>query len=58
MDPVAGARFHEACLARGLNLTARGVTMNESATQMFRNIIDLPVDMHVDIASYQAQPRG
>jgi hypothetical protein len=58
MDPVAGARFHEACLARGLNLVARGVTMYESATQMFRNIIDLPVDMHVDIASYQAQPRG
>jgi 3-oxoacyl-[acyl-carrier protein] reductase len=58
MDPVAGARFHEACLARGLNLMARGVTMYESATQMFRNIIDLPADMHVDIASYQSQPRG
>jgi 3-oxoacyl-[acyl-carrier protein] reductase len=58
MDPVAGARFHEACLARGLNLIARGVTMYESATQMFRNIIDLPADMYVDIASYQAQPRG
>ena len=58
MEPEAGARFHEACLARGLNLFQRGVTMYDSATQLFRNIIDLPVDMHVDIASYQAQPRG
>ena len=58
MEPEAGARFHEACLARGLNLFQRGVTMYDSATQLFRNIIDLPADMHVDIASYQAQPRG
>jgi 3-oxoacyl-[acyl-carrier protein] reductase len=58
MDAVAGARFHEACLARGLNLTARGVTLYQSATQLFRNIIDLPADMYVDIASYQAQPGG
>jgi NAD(P)-dependent dehydrogenase (short-subunit alcohol dehydrogenase family) len=58
MDAVAGARFHEACLARGLNLMQRGVTMYDSATQLFRSIIDLPADMHVDLASYQAQPRA
>jgi NAD(P)-dependent dehydrogenase (short-subunit alcohol dehydrogenase family) len=58
MDPVAGARFHEACLARGLDLRQRGVTMYDSATQLFRSVIDLPADMHVDLVSYQAQPRG
>ena len=56
MDPVAGARFHEACLARGINLMQRGITLYDSATQLFRNIIDLPADMHVDIVAYQAQP--
>lgn len=58
MDPVAGARFHEACLARGLNLRERGVTMYASATEIFRNMIDLPADMYVDVVSYQAQPHG
>ena len=58
MDPVAGQRFHEATMARGLNLMTRGVTMYDSATQLFRNILDLPADMHVDLVAYQAQPRG
>lgn len=58
MDPVAAARFHEACLSRRLNLRERGVTMYESATQIFRNMIDLPADMYVDVVSYQAQPGG
>ena len=58
MDPGAAQRFHEACLARGLNLMMRGVTQYGSATQLFRNIIDLPADMHVDMVAYQAQPPG
>jgi 3-oxoacyl-[acyl-carrier protein] reductase len=58
MEPVAARRFHEACLARGLDPVARGVTSYASATQLFRNIIDLPADMHVDLVAYQAQPGG
>lgn len=58
MDPVAGRRFMEACLARGVNTAARGFTTYESATELFRNILDLPADMHIDLVSYQAQPRG
>lgn len=56
MDPAARARFQEACRARGLDLRKRGVSMYASVTQLFRNLMDLPADMHVDVLSFQAQP--
>ncbi|RYE60315.1 MAG: SDR family NAD(P)-dependent oxidoreductase, partial [Oxalobacteraceae bacterium] len=56
MDPEAAVRFHAACLERGLDLRRRGVTMYANATQIFRNVIDLSPDMHVDVVSYQARP--
>jgi 3-oxoacyl-[acyl-carrier protein] reductase len=58
MDPVAAGRFFEATLKRGLNPMMRGVTQYESATQIFRNIIDLPSDMHADMVSYRARIPG
>ncbi len=55
MDPEAGMRFFQACMARGFNPMERGVTQYDSATGLFRFLIDLPADMHLDIATYQAR---
>ena len=54
MDPVAAGRFFEATMKRGLNLMERGMTQYESATQIFRNVIDLPADLHVDKVAFHA----
>jgi meso-butanediol dehydrogenase/(S,S)-butanediol dehydrogenase/diacetyl reductase len=56
MDPVAGARFFEAAMKRGLNLMERGMTLYASTTQLFRTIIDSPPDMHVGMTAYRARP--
>jgi meso-butanediol dehydrogenase/(S,S)-butanediol dehydrogenase/diacetyl reductase len=56
MDPEAGAKFHMATLKRGIDVMKRGITMYDSATQVFRNVIDLPQDLHVDIVSMHARP--
>ncbi len=55
MDPAAAARFVEASLKRGVDLTRRGVTQYDSATQVFRNVIELPADLHVDVVSCRAR---
>jgi meso-butanediol dehydrogenase/(S,S)-butanediol dehydrogenase/diacetyl reductase len=55
MDPVVGARFFEAAVKRGINLMERGMTNYASATQLFRNLIDLPPDMQVDMVTYQGR---
>lgn len=58
MDPVAGARFMEAAMKKGLNLLERGITMYDSTTGLFRHLIDLPADMHVDLVTFQARRQG
>jgi meso-butanediol dehydrogenase/(S,S)-butanediol dehydrogenase/diacetyl reductase len=55
MDPEAGMRFFQACIKRGFNPMERGATQYDSATGLFRFLIDLPADMHLDIVTYQAQ---
>lgn len=55
MDPVAGARFFEACAKNGLNLMERGISQYDSATQLFRDMIDLPPDMHVELVAFQGR---
>ncbi len=55
MDPEMGMRFFQACLARGFNPMERGVTQYDSTLGLFRYLIDLPADMHVEIATYQAR---
>lgn len=55
MDPVAGARFFEAAIKNGLNLMERGITQYSSTTNLFRQLIDLPSDMHVDLVTFQAR---
>lgn len=55
MDPIAGARFFEAAMKNGLNLMERGITQYASTTDLFRQLIDLPPDMHVELVSYQGR---
>ncbi len=55
MDPEAGMRFFEACIKRGFNPMERGISQYESTTGLFRYLIDLPADMHLDIATIQAR---
>lgn len=57
MDPEAGARFHQANLKRRINLMQRGITMYDSATQVFHDVVNLPQDLHIDIVSMHARPR-
>ena len=55
MDPEMGARFFQECIRRGFNPMDRGVTQYDSTTGLFRYLVDLPADMHIDIATYQAR---
>ncbi len=58
MDPVAATRLFEAATKRGIHLMERGFTMYDSATTLFRNLVDLPADMHVELVAYQARRPG
>jgi len=58
MDPVAGPRFAEANAKRGIRMLERGITHYDSATQIFRNVIDLAPDVHVDKVTYRARIPG
>jgi meso-butanediol dehydrogenase/(S,S)-butanediol dehydrogenase/diacetyl reductase len=58
MDPEAGMRFFQECIKRGFNPMERGITQYDSTTGLFRYLIDLPSDMHIDIATYQARKTG
>ena len=58
MDPVAAGRFMEATIKRGLNPMLRGASSYDSATQVFRSVIDLPADLHIDSVSLHARIPG
>lgn len=55
MDPVAGQRFFEEAMKRGLNLMQRGMSQYQSVTQVFRNLVDLPPDLHVGVVLFQGR---
>ncbi|GLR67434.1 short-chain dehydrogenase [Acidocella aquatica] len=55
MDPVAGQRLFEAAMKRGLNLMARGMTQYQSATQVFRALVDLSPDIHVGTIAFHGR---
>jgi 3-oxoacyl-[acyl-carrier protein] reductase len=56
MEPEAAGRFHMANVERGINLMQRGITMYDSATQVFHEVVNLPQDLHIDIVSLRARP--
>ncbi len=58
MDPQAAMRFFEASAKRGVNMMERGATSYASATKVFRDVIDLPADMKVDMVSYRSCPQA
>ena len=45
-DPDALMRFRKAALDMGINLRERPLSHFNSATQIFRSLIDLPEDVH------------
>jgi NAD(P)-dependent dehydrogenase (short-subunit alcohol dehydrogenase family) len=55
MDPVAGQRFFEAAMKRGLNLMERGMSQYQSATDVFRGLLDLPPDVHVGVVRFHGR---
>jgi meso-butanediol dehydrogenase/(S,S)-butanediol dehydrogenase/diacetyl reductase len=55
MDPVKAMAFMQAAMANGLKLAERGISPYQSATQVFRNLIDMPADTHVEIVAYQGR---
>jgi meso-butanediol dehydrogenase / (S,S)-butanediol dehydrogenase / diacetyl reductase len=47
IDPATAARFAQAAMAAGLNLRERPISQYTSVTNVFRSLIDLPEDVHV-----------
>ena len=47
VDPQAAMRFAQAAMAAGLNLRERPISQYTSVTNIFRAVIDLPPDLHV-----------
>jgi len=59
MDPAAHQRFFEASLKRGLNYAARGITLYSSTVEIFRLLLDLPQDIHIDTIKFESRvPTG
>lgn len=55
MQPERAMRFMQAAAANGLNLMQRGTSHYDSATQVFRDLIDLPADTHVELVAFQGR---
>jgi len=55
MDADAGARFYEACLARGINPLERGVSRYTATTDAFRLIVDSPADLSIGTITYRGR---
>lgn len=55
MDPVKAMAFMGAAVKNGLNLAERGISAYQSATQVFRNLIDMPLDTHIEKVTYQGR---
>ena len=52
--PEVGMRFAQACMKAGLNLMERPISHVNSVTGMFRALVDLPPDVHVENVSLHA----
>lgn len=48
IDPEVGKRFLQATMAAGLNLRERPISHYRSVAEVFRSLLDLPADVHVD----------
>ena len=53
-DPQVAMRFHQACLAAGIDMRTRPISMVDNVPGIFRALLDLPDDVrirHVDIGA-------
>jgi meso-butanediol dehydrogenase / (S,S)-butanediol dehydrogenase / diacetyl reductase len=48
----AARAFHEACAERGIDLSKTAVAHFTSVTWVFRSLVDMPADIHVDTVRY------
>jgi NAD(P)-dependent dehydrogenase (short-subunit alcohol dehydrogenase family) len=54
-DMDAAMRFHQGCLAAGIDLRTRPISHVNSVTDVFRALLDLPPDVRVTHASIEAR---
>lgn len=57
-SPEAAQAFYMACLDRGMDLATLPVSQFESVTWIFRNLIDMPADVHVDTVRFTSRQSG
>jgi meso-butanediol dehydrogenase/(S,S)-butanediol dehydrogenase/diacetyl reductase len=55
VDPQAAMRFAQACMAAGLNLRERPISQYGSVTNVFRAVVDLPADVHMQTVYVHAR---
>jgi NAD(P)-dependent dehydrogenase (short-subunit alcohol dehydrogenase family) len=57
IEPAIAARFAESCMRAGLDLRSRPISHFSSPAKLFRQLIELPVDLNVDHVTLQARHR-
>jgi meso-butanediol dehydrogenase / (S,S)-butanediol dehydrogenase / diacetyl reductase len=58
ISPDARMRFGKAAMEAGINLLARPISQFTSVTDVFRSLIDLPEDLHLELATLHARKPG
>ena len=48
----AAEGFHRACVERHIDLKALPISRFESVTWVFRSLVDMPADMHIDTVRF------
>jgi 3-oxoacyl-[acyl-carrier protein] reductase len=57
IEPEVAARFAEGCAQAGLDLMSRPISHFSSPAKLFRQLIELPVDLNIDHVTLQARHR-
>lgn len=53
--PDAARGFYQACVERGIDLSQTAVAQFGSVLWVFRSLVDMPADMHVDIVRFTSR---
>ncbi|MCX7864135.1 MAG: SDR family oxidoreductase [Novosphingobium sp.] len=56
--PEVAAAFYQACIECGIDLSQRPVSHFQSVLWVFRSLVDMPADMHVDMIKVSARHPG
>jgi NAD(P)-dependent dehydrogenase (short-subunit alcohol dehydrogenase family) len=57
IEPEVMARFAQGCMEAGLNLMERPLSHFTSPAKLFRQLVDLPVDLNIEHVTLQARHR-